>query len=272
LYTALVTRSNADSGTGNDLALVINQNGVDHLHSTLPPNGETPQEDLKTGQANLYRLNVLANGITPEQLTNQSIRMIIKGDDEWRPEHMFVWGERAESPSIVPLAAAVDITTRLSTDDEGHGAVSSLPLSLVKVGGVDTPINRLLVAMETANVENAGTENRIELTMANHQGLHVVAHRFNDTSQLDQDRGEANVHVIPALSTFRKVDIDPASVRLRIKGGDAWRPAKFFVFGIDTREGRPQVMVPLVHRDPWGSQVLSTDLGEGHAFVTLPLV
>jgi hypothetical protein len=251
---------------------VINRNGADLLNRTPPPNGDTPQKDLETGEANLYRLNVQANGIAPEQLSNESVRMIIHGDDEWRPEHVFVWGEQAESPAIVPLAAAANITTRLSTDDEGHGAVSSIPLRLVRVGHIDTPINRLLVAMETANVEDAGTEHRIELQMANHQGALVVNHLFRDTPQSDQDRGQANVYLIPPVATFTKAHINPASVRLRIRGADAWRPSKFVVFGIDTRQGQPQAMVPLVHRDPWGLPQLSTDPGEGPASVILPLV
>jgi hypothetical protein len=64
------------------------------------------------------------------------------------------------------------------------------------------------------------------------------------------------------------------SIRLRIKGDDAWLPASFFIFGLDKElpSSFSQSVTPLVHLEDWPFGWMSTDMQEGAKEVTLPLL
>ena len=90
LWMAMLTRESADSDTDSSINLSVNTNGVEQLNRTFPDSQQTDQE---RGVANLYDIDVANNGIQTEQLTDSSIRLGINGDDAWRPQHVFVFGE-----------------------------------------------------------------------------------------------------------------------------------------------------------------------------------
>ena len=54
-------------------------------------------------------------------------------------------------------------------------------------------------------------------------------------------------------------------------GDDAWLPRRLFLLGLDTAEGRPSEMVPLVSVREWNLGWLSKDADEGNESVSLPL-
>jgi len=265
IWTAMLTRNVSQSATDSRPVLIMNEDGFDRLHHTF---GETPQDDQEQGEANLYEVSVASQRITPENLNNSSIRMGIRGDDAWRPEHILVWGERFTGGSIVPIAVETGLTTTLSTDaSEGR---LSVPLRKVALGLSTMPIRRLLVLMTTSNQRNAGTNSTIELQIRSGTNL-VVSSRIPDTPQSDQERAQANLYFVSVSAPFTKRSLTDSSMRLSIQGTDAWLPASFFVFGLDDASGRPESMVPLVHFRTWPFRQLSTDSGEGVASVTLPL-
>jgi hypothetical protein len=55
-------------------------------------------------------------------------------------------------------------------------------------------------------------------------------------------------------------------------GDDAWLPEMVFMYGLDTVEGRPNEIVPLVSVTNWTTGPLSTETNEGKPFVDLPVI
>jgi hypothetical protein len=264
LWTGILTRNkNDESGTDSRIALII-----EGTQLTLPD--DPVQADQERGQANLYEIGVAANNIVPEDLTDSSIRLAILGNNAWRPEHFVVWGERFTGGAIVPLAIETDISAELSTDpDEGN---VSLPLRLVGFGSATRVINRLLVMMTTASSDDAGTDNGITLRVTTSGGTEVVDFDFPETPQEEQERGQANLYLVPVGSGFTKASLAANSIRLSISGTDAWLPGSLFIFGLDDAAGRPEFLVPLVNLRTWPFGLMSTDSNEGRSSVTLPLL
>lgn len=267
VWTAMLTRNAPGSaGTDSRIVLIINQDGRDRLHHTFP---DTCQNDQERGQANLYEVAVSQNGVEPDQLNNSSIRIGIRGDDQWRPEHAVVWGQRVTGGAVIPLAIETGLGARLSTDT-GEGRLS-LPLRRVGLGSSRMQIRRLLMLMTTSNRKNAGTDSGLELQISAN-GSQFVDFDIPDTPQDEQERCQANFYFVPVSSPFAKADLNNSSIRLSIKGADAWKPASFFLFGLDDAAGRPEFLVPLVHLRTWPHADLSTDPSEGVSSVTLSLV
>lgn len=265
LWMGTLTRNVDEAGTDNRIELIVNENGLERLHHTFP---DTAQEDQERGKANLYKVEVATKNIVPEALNDSSIRVGIKGDDAWHPQHMVIWGSRFSGGAVIPLAIETDLTVKLST--KASEGVSSIPLRLVSLGSGAMQINRLLMLMTTSTTRDAGTNSAIELEISTAAGL-IVDFDVPDTPQDDQETGEANLYFVPVASSFTKNSLSGGSIRLRIKGDDAWRPTSFFLFGLDDAAGRPEFLVPLVHLRTWPFGQLSTDSSEGVASVSLPL-
>jgi hypothetical protein len=256
------TRNVTDAGTNSLTALTI-----DGVQLTFV---DTSQDDQERGVSNIYDSNVTNKNIATENLNNSSMRMAILGEDAWRPEDVFVWGEIPDN-GIVPLALETEIQAQLSTDpNEGN---ASLPLRLIPAGNLGTIIRRLLVLMTTADVVDAGTDDKINLTITRPGGIQVVDFTFPDTPQPDQETSQANLYLVPVSALLTKDGFSGTEpVRLATDGDDAWLPASFFIFGLDTAQGRPNAVVPLVHVPRWNLGRLSQDTAEGQPSVTLPFL
>jgi hypothetical protein len=128
--------------------------------------------------------------------------------------------------------------------------------------------------VSTADVDDAGTDNDIQLQITTGDGRLVVDHIFPDTSQDDLERAQANLYYVPVTVPFSKTELNADSIRLNIKGDDAWLPDRLFLFGLsDDETGQPpEFVVPLVHFPIWALGTLSTDTGEGQGSVVLPLL
>ncbi len=267
LWAGMLTRNTGDAGTDSRIMLIVNENGFDRLHHTFP---DTSQRDQEQGEANLYEIPVAGDNIVPENLNNSSLRVGIRGDDKWAPEHFIVWGERFTSGAITPIAIETDLRLSLSTDaNEGN---LSFPVRLVDQGSANMSIKRLLILMTTADAPNASTDDPVELQITGVGGSLVVDFNIPDTPQYEQERAQANFYFVPVSSEFTKNSLNSESIRLNIKGSDAWLPKSFFLFGLDDATGRPESLVPLVHIRNWTLGWLSTDSSEGKASVTLPQV
>ncbi|HET7060927.1 MAG TPA: hypothetical protein VFI43_01980, partial [Nitrosospira sp.] len=98
-------------------------------------------------------------------------------------------------------------------------------------------------------------------------------HVFPDTPQSDLERAEANLYYVQVAVPFSKTELNENSIRLSIKGDDAWLPDRLFLFGLDEDETGPAAgfVVPLVHLPEWPLGTLSTDPEEGQGSVVLPL-
>ena len=199
----------------------------------------------------------------------------------WRPKSVFIWGEQKDG-LIIPLALDTElqgevgiagqlVNVRLSTNP-GKGKLSFAP-TRVQSGAANTVIRRLLVVMTTADKEDAGTDDKIQLRIVNSDGLLAVNHIFPDTSQSDQERAQANLYYVPVNIPFSKTELSRDSIRLSILGRDAWLPDRFFLFGLSEEEGGqpPEFVVPIVHLPTWPLSTLSMQPGEGQEEVILPI-
>lgn len=128
LWVAMLTRNVENAGTDSAVTLTITLGGVDRFSATL---SDPDQVDQARGEENIYELDNSGSGISARDMADSSIRVGIRGDDAWLPEHIFVWGEdkvisllRTE---IVPVAMETDITVQLSTDEHERGHFKPSP-------------------------------------------------------------------------------------------------------------------------------------------------
>jgi hypothetical protein len=282
----MLTRNTRHSGTNSRIVLIVNENGHEQLHYTFPK--DTYQADQERGQANIYRIE---GRFWFDDLTHSSIRIGIRGNDLWAPEHFFIWADTWQQPEgrptnlpairdIVPIAIEVDIKERgepikLSTDvNEGR---ISCPIYLASTGASDMPIRQLLMLLTTKNEpEWAGSNSQLSLKIVN-EGNFIVDFNTIDTPQSDLEEGQANWYFVPVSSIFTKSEFMNGTAYLDILGSDAWKPENFFLFGLNIVDSSPNTIVPLVHISSWSSifpftPCLSTDPSEGDAGVILPKV
>jgi hypothetical protein len=285
LWMAMLTRESVDSDTDSSINLSLNTNGVELLNRTFPDSQQTDQE---RGVANLYDIDVANNGIQTEQLTDSSIRLGLNGDDAWRPQHVFVFGEgfsRTGLNETLALAIETDIGTTLSTDS-GEGS-PSVPLHLVGHGNGNQIIRRLFILLRSIGSNRAPeggggasavphrmlTDAPLELQIVS-QGRLAVLFQIRDTPQEDLEFGEANFYTMPVIVPFTRAQLDADSITLRIMGMDDYEPLSLFIFGSDQATGRPTSLVPLVSISNWeqaGLGVIDYDPTNGTGSVTLPL-
>lgn len=265
IWVSTLTRDFTDAGSFHELILIINDpNGIEKHH------GSIGNKTDHRANGSLYKFNVSPKNINTTDLGNY-ISIGTKGDDQWSPRHIFVWGE-TESGDMVSIAMEVNITTRLGTEF-GEGNIS-IPIRKVSTNPPTTSrrgweIKRLLLIVKTENFVPAtetthgnfdtSTDDSIKLKIMNNKNAVVVDHIIEDTSQNDLEHGVTNFYFIPVISSFRVEDLNTVAITLSILGDDMWSPSKLFLFGLDSELGRPSQVIPLVHSDPWTQKNLSTD-------------
>jgi hypothetical protein len=276
LFLAVLTRDEDNAGTACLFMLTINIDGEDILSNV------GTALDVDDGEAGLgFGGNPL--GDTPLDLTgltNSSIRLGLQtwdpqdDNDAWGPQHVLLFGHAL--PDFVPgrtmaIAIETDLTFWVSTRfPDGR---LTMPLRLVSPGDSTTTIRRVLLLVETQSedVIDAGTDSPIQLEIVA-GGILVMKHKIVDTPQPDLEAETTNWYFLDAEIPFSKGDVlSNGGIRLSILGDDAWLPKRVFVFGLDTRTGRPSQVVTLVSEADWIQGWLSTDPKEGAASIDLPI-
>jgi len=267
LYLAVLTKNEDDADTSSTLNMTVNIGGQDILDKDYDP-------DMDEGEAELLGGGLLDTPIDTTGLTNSSIRVGIRDDDAWGPQHVLVFGQT--QPGFVPgstlaLAMETDLVHWLSTDSsEGH---LTMPVRLVSPGDSSTVIRRVLLLVDTIWLDDSdtGTDSPIELQVVAGGNI-VLTQTIGDTPQPDLEPATTNWYELDASVPFTRGDVVAnGGIRLRILGDDAWRPMRLFVFGLDTASGRPNAVVTLVSVPVWSQGWLSTDPSEGSASIDLPL-
>ena len=271
VWLAALTKNEDDAGSRNRFNLTVDIDGSDVftqdflLGWNLSPQAPT---GLGKGQAGLEEGAPPVAPFESNQLTNSSVRLGLRGDDAWAPQHVLTIG-RAQSDfqpgRTVALAMETDIDRSLSADnDEGH---LTMPIRLVGAGNDATVIRRVLLLVYTDRESDADTESDVTLQIAASGHLMVdekITHDF--------DRVRAYWHFFDAASPFTRADIaSKGSIHLGILGTDAWLPKTVFIFGLDTGTGRPNEVVTLVAIPKWDLGWLSTDPHEGASSLALPI-
>jgi hypothetical protein len=267
------TRDEDDADTDSRHNLTINIDGTDVFNLDFPFG---LGEGIGRNETGYQQCAILAGSVEPplvadpfdsNGLTDASIRLGIRGDDAWAPQHVLLIGRvRSEwTPGrSVALAVETDLTEWLSSDpDEGH---LTMRLRLVGSGNGATLIRRVLLVVYTSGEDNADTDSDVQLQIAAGGSIvltHQITHSFG--------RRKAYWHFIDVDTPFTRDAIESDGIDLSILGSDAWLPGAAFLFGLDTETGRPNEMVPLVAIPGWDLGWLSTDATEGNASVALPL-
>jgi hypothetical protein len=128
-------------------------------------------------------------------------------------------------------------------------------------------LKRLWVSMLTQDTGGSGTEDRIVLII-NENGVDKLHHTFPNTSQLDQDQGQADLYEINVkASNIRSENLTNSSIRMAIRGSDFWHPQHVVVWA-ETTSG---AVIPLALERNIRKGV-STDSSEGHISFPLRLI
>lgn len=276
LWLAALTKDEDDAGSNNRFNLTINIDGIDVVardfaigwRLTRSGNNQVLRTGLRDGQAGIENSNPLETPFEAAQLTQSSVRLGIRGDDAWAPEHVLLIGRTQpafEPGRIVALAMETELDSLLSSDnDEGH---LTMPLRLVSPGNSATVIQRVLLLIYTDIGNDVETENSIQLQIGAGGGI-VVHQTITDNLNVLTARW----YFLDVETPFTQADmVANGSIRLIILGTDAWLPKTVFVFGLDTASGRPNEVVTLASVPEWGLGWLSADLHEGSPSVLLPL-
>ena len=259
LWLAALTRNITDGGSGDPLTISINVNGTDVAVADF---------FSEHGQAQGYVQHAKAVvDFDSETLTNSSVRIGNCGDNAWAPQHVLLFGQ-ADKGDFIPLAMETDLTQVLSSDvTEGR---LTLPLRLLAPASYTTPIQRLLLLVGTADVDDAGTHSLVQMQIFINGGL-TFSQVIPNTPQDDLQQAVSNWYyfdVQPAF-TLQEFEITNGRIELTILGDDAWLPSHVFLFGVDTATGRPNQLIPIVTMPQWENGTMSTDPHEGNPTITL---
>ena len=259
VWFAALTRHLDDAGTDDLINLTVNVAGTDVINTDVGWH-------TRSGQG-YFLIN---NDFTPFDsagLTDSSVRIGVRGDDAWAPEHILIFGH---SPRLFfPVAMETDIDAMLSGDsDEGH---LTMPLRLVAPGDSTTVIRRLLLLVDTTGTDDAGTDSPVQLQITA-AGNNVFTQQIPGTAQDDLDKWRANWYFLDGQAPFTRGDvIGSGGITLSILGTDAWQPQHLVLFGLDAPSGRPNKMVSLVAIIDWSLGWLSGDPAEGKQSLSLPI-
>jgi hypothetical protein len=276
LWLAALTKDEDDAGTDDRFNLTINIDGIDVFvrdfvigwRMTGAGTNQVLRTGLRDGQAGIENSEPLETPFETAGLTHSSVRLGIRGDDAWSPEHVLLIGRTQpafEPGRIMALAMETEIGSSLSSDnDEGH---LTMRLRLVSPGTSATVIQRVLLLIYTDAGNDVETDNSIQLQIG--AGGGIVVHKIITDNLRPLT---ARWYVIDVETPFTMADmVANGSIRLSILGTDAWLPKTVFVFGLDTASGRPSEVVTLASVPEWGLGWLSTDPSEGSASIALPL-
>jgi hypothetical protein len=298
LWAGVVTKSDSDSGTTGQVVLAAGSEG-DILHIEL--DRRTP-DDLGTGAADLYVLDwekikgssrcATARDSIPLQILAQSnMKVGVSDSKPWRPKHVFIWGEFVDgvaASTVLPLACGVDMAGELAV---GPSRVTNWEnLKSVGPGDRNVLIQRLLIATSTkvsksvlpvpGMWELTSTTRSVEWLVENiilkiydKWGHLVVNSLFPKNSRREHLRTATDsCFILPAGGRLTKRRLIGTSPILEIDGPGQWLPDCFFLFGLDSEEGPPTVMIPLVTIPSWGLGPLSQGRTAGQPWVRLPCI
>ena len=245
LWLWVLTKNEDDAGTHGRLNLTVTSNGVDLFDGDFPIGHD---RGLRRGEAG-YQEGAVTPPFDLDGLTNSSVRLGIRGDDAWAPQHILLIAKT--EPAFDPgrnfaLAIETDLTSKLSSDDsEGH---LTMRLRLAGVGSSTMLIRRILLLFFTEDENNAESENDIHLQIVAGGGI-VLSHKIRGGFGREGGRGYWNF--LDAGTPFTRDDIVSNGITLSILGHDAWLPGAVFVFGLDTDSGRPNEVMTLVSLPVW---------------------
>jgi hypothetical protein len=262
LRLAWLTRNNGDAGSSDNPVLIVNDDGEEKVHYTVWGPGGAGVAGMQVVAKPFPAFDVAA-------LTNSSVRVGLRGDDQWQPELLFVFGEDS-SGGPIPIALGLDIQTKLSTD-AAEGNIS-LPLRKVRTMEGKEIIEQLLIIIRTDNDDYSGTDSPVAFDLVTNFGATPTTQIVSipETPQEDLEEYVTNVYLMPLAPLITKERL--SEIRVRIDGDDMWLPKQMFIFGIGNKTSNTAPAIPLVYQSNWSFGPLSTDSSEGKSSIVLPIV
>lgn len=291
LWIATLTHhnfSNGDPQTGNRVYLSIDVGGREVFRTRIKDESDG---GFKRGRANLFEVRPDGLDLPLDQLDASAVRLGVEGNDAWQPSHIFVWAEGPRRilprPYIFPLAFESNWDVTLSTDaDEGS---ANAAVQLISRGNARMPIHRLLLITAQTRIEHTSSTAQNPEFLEGKLGIHAIAKdrlvastMIGDTPQdathndatLWPDKtivGRSNFYQPHVFLPFMKAEVGHGDISVVKRGGDNWWPNHFFLFGLDSKFGRPTRITPLCYLPDWGG-LLSFDATSGEILIPLPMV
>jgi hypothetical protein len=285
LYVATRTRNTADADTENLPVLVVKR-GPDIVF-TKPLYGG----DFRTarGAGAVWRFDVREVSLDSADLR---IELWASGNDAWSPEHVIAWGVsgRVGDERVIPLAAFLDLANPLTPASGGvwiSGDTSEgekiLFVPSVDRGRDSTRARRLIVISATdayggmfpaaagpgGSFEETGTVGPLTL-QAGGAGRLLLSYTLPSTPQGDLAHGAGAFYVVDLTAPFSRLDLEGGAFTLTIGSDDWWKPDYFAVFGVDTVNFGPRVLIPFVAASAFELRQMSSDPAEGWHSMVLP--
>jgi hypothetical protein len=119
------------------------------------------------------------------------------------------------------------------------------------------------------NFEETGTVGPLTL-QAGGAGRLLLSYTLPATPQGDLAHGAGAFYVVDLAAPFSRSDLEGGAFTLTIQSEDWWKPDYFAVFGVDTVNFGPRVLIPFVAASAFELRQMSSDPGEGWHSVVLP--
>ena len=261
IEVAVLTGNGRYAETPEGITLIVNAGGQDIINEPLTPRyGST-----RRGQGALFEAGVTVAAGDLINATDAYYRIGILGPDQWSPHDAVIWG--GADGEFIPLAMALDITEKLSTDAAEGPA--TIPIPKVAIADDDAVVRRLYCAFSTANNDPAGTAAPVALDISSGESLLDQLH-IPETPQNDLGRATESIYIFGLSTPFSRHQLENGEIRLSISGEDQWSLDDVKILGITTESGPPEAVVPLVSMHP--AVTMSTDETEGPRTLLLDLV
>ncbi len=285
LYVAARTRNTEDAET-EDLPVLVVKRGPDVVFSKPLYGGAFR---TARGAGAVWRFDVRDVNLNSAGLT---IELWASGNDAWSPEHVIAWGVsgRVGDERVIPLAAFLDLASPVTPADRGVWISGDLTEGekILFVPSVDrgrdaTRARRLIVISATeayggmfdaaagpgGSLEEAGTAGPLTL-QGGGAGRLFLSYTLPASPQGDLAQSEGAFYVVHLAAPFSRADLEGGAFTLTIESDDWWRPNYFAVFGVDTVEAGPRVLIPFVAASSFELRQMSSDPSEGWHSVLLP--
>jgi hypothetical protein len=101
-------------------------------------------------------------------------------------------------------------------------------------------------------------------------GRLLLSYTLPVSPQGDLDHGAGAFYVVDLAAPFSRSDLEGGAFTLTIESDDWWKPDYFAVFGVDTANFGPRVLIPFVAASAFELRQMSSDPSEGWHSVVLP--
>ena len=285
LYVATRTRNTKDAET-NNLPVLVVKRGSDTVFSKPLFGGSSR---TARGAGAVWRFDVREINL---DLADLSIQLWASGNDAWSPEHVIAWGisGRVGDERVIPLAAFLDLASPVTPAGNGiwiSGDTSEgeriFFVPSVDRGRDGTRARRLIVIAATdayggmfpaaagpgGDFADTGTVGPVTL-QGGAPGRLFLNYTLPATPQGDLAHGAAAFYIVHLAAPFSRSDLDGGAFTLTIEFEDWWKPDYFAVFGVDTDNFGPRVLIPFVAASAFELRQMSSDPSEGWHSVLLP--